>query len=146
MLIRELKTEELPVAMDLVRDVFLAFEAPDYEPEGVEEFFRTVESPEFLAKIRVYSAWEEEKLIGVLATRSEGRHIALFFVNANCQGRGIGKKLFEQARKHAPKGHMTVNSSPYAVAIYRRLGFVDTDQEQVVNGIRFTPMALGTEE
>jgi len=35
---------------------------------------------------------------------------------------------------------MTVNSSLYAVEIYRRLGFVDTNTEQIVNGIRFIPM------
>ncbi|WP_460645598.1 GNAT family N-acetyltransferase [Lacrimispora brassicae] len=35
---------------------------------------------------------------------------------------------------------MTVNSSPYAVEIYHKLGFVDTDTEQLVNGIRFIPM------
>ena len=35
---------------------------------------------------------------------------------------------------------MTVNSSPYAVPIYHKLGFYDVDSEQVVKGVRFTPM------
>lgn len=30
----------------------------------------------------------------------------------------------------------------HAVAIYRRLGFEATGAEQVVNGLRFTPMEL----
>ena len=34
----------------------------------------------------------------------------------------------------------TVNSSPYAVEVYRHLGFVPTDTEQLTNGIRYTPM------
>ena len=29
---------------------------------------------------------------------------------------------------------------PYAVEVYRHLGFNETDIEQTVNGIRFTPM------
>ena len=37
---------------------------------------------------------------------------------------------------------MTVNSSPYAVGIYRKLGFKAVDDEQSVNGLRFTPMTL----
>ena len=37
---------------------------------------------------------------------------------------------------------MTVNSSAYAVAVYRKLGFEAVDTEQVVTGLRFTPMAL----
>ena len=35
---------------------------------------------------------------------------------------------------------ITVNSSPYAVEIYRKLSFVDTNTEQTVNGMRFTSM------
>lgn len=41
---------------------------------------------------------------------------------------------------HADK--MTVNSSSYAISIYHKLGFYDSDKEQVVNGLRFTPMTI----
>ena len=34
----------------------------------------------------------------------------------------------------------TVNSSPYAVEVYRHLGFVATDAEQCTDGLRYTPM------
>lgn len=34
----------------------------------------------------------------------------------------------------------TVHSSPYAVEVCHRLGFLDTDVDRTVNGIRFTPM------
>ena len=37
---------------------------------------------------------------------------------------------------------ITVNSSPYAVPIYERLGFRQTKPEQVVDGIRIVPMAV----
>ncbi|MEM0530736.1 GNAT family N-acetyltransferase [Zongyangia sp. HA2173] len=30
--------------------------------------------------------------------------------------------------------------SPYAVPIYRQLGFVETGGEQIADGMRFTPM------
>ena len=33
-----------------------------------------------------------------------------------------------------------VNSSPYAVDVYHKLGFTDTDKEQMTNGIIYTPM------
>ena len=32
------------------------------------------------------------------------------------------------------------NSSPYAVPVYHKLGFVDLDMEQVSDGMRYTPM------
>jgi predicted GNAT family N-acyltransferase len=39
-----------------------------------------------------------------------------------------------------PEQTITVNSSPYGVPFYHALGFEDSDKEQTVNGIRFTPM------
>ena len=35
---------------------------------------------------------------------------------------------------------ITVNSSPYAVPVYHKLGFVDTDVGQISDGMRYTPM------
>lgn len=35
---------------------------------------------------------------------------------------------------------ITVNSSPYAVPVYHKLGFVDMDVEQISDGMRYTPM------
>jgi GNAT superfamily N-acetyltransferase len=140
--IREVKGFEIPTALELVRRVFLEYEAPDYEPEGIAEFFRTIENQEFLEKLRMYGAWKGDQFVGVLATRSEGRHIALFFVDSSYQQKGIGRLLFETAYQNAPLGEMTVNSSPYAVGVYRKFGFADTGAEEIVNGIRFTPMKI----
>ena len=54
--------------------------------------------------------------------------------------RGIGNKLFEAMRRDYAHPVFTVNSSPYAVEVYRHLGFVPTDEEQSADGLRFTPM------
>ena len=86
-------------------------------------------------------AFADGRLVGVIATRSAGAHIALFFVEREYQGRGIGKKLFQRMLGGVPVSRLTVNSSPFAVPIYHKLGFLDTDKEQTVNGLRFTPMA-----
>lgn len=140
MLIREVIPEEIPAAMLLAREVFLVCEAPDYTSEGVAEFFRTIEDSDFIQKLRIYGAWDEGDLVGVLATRPNGTHIALFFVRAQRQDRCIGRMLFNQVVKDAQEGPMTVNSSPYAVVVYKRLGFEETSWEQLENGIRFAPM------
>ena len=68
------------------------------------------------------------------------QHIGYFFVREDCQRRGIGKKLFETMRMDYTVQEFTVNAAPYAVGIYRRLGFVPTDTEKITNGIRYTPM------
>ena len=138
--IRVLKAEELDAALKLVWVVFLEYEAPDYSAEGIYEFRRSIDDPAFLAALRTYGAFQEERVVGVLATRNSGGHIALFFVDPAYQRQGIGRALFEMACKDTSGNTMTVNSSPYAVPVYHRLGFTDTVAEQVTNGLRYTPM------
>lgn len=56
------------------------------------------------------------------------------------EGKGHGRRLFERMQQDYERKEFTVNSSPYAVPIYHKLGFRDTDKEQTVDGLRFTPM------
>jgi len=56
------------------------------------------------------------------------------------QKQGIGKSLFKIVIQKATKDEVTVNSSPFAVDIYKKLGFECIDHEQLVDGIRFVPM------
>lgn len=138
--IRKLESIETKSALDLVNKVFMEYEAPDYSEEGVEEFNRTMQDEEYLSQLCMYGAFSPDGLIGVIATRSEGTHIALFFVGSGFQGKGVGKSLFQTVLADCNSNCITVNSSPYAVPIYKKLGFTETDTEQTVNGLRFTPM------
>ena len=136
--VRKLKKDEVESALALVLRVFLRFEAPDCTDEGVEEFRKTLRDKSFHDALTVYGAFRESELAGVIATRGGGKHIALFFVDVNHQRRGVGRRLFEAVRTD----NMTVNSSPYAIPVYQKFGFIPTAPEQTVNGLRFTPMAL----
>ncbi len=142
MIIEKLAPEEYQPALELVRRVFLEFEAPDYSQEGVDEFQRSIDDPKFLSMLTMYGAFLDGDLAGVIATRALGGHIALFFVDKRFQRRGIGRALFRAAVSDCHFDSITVNSSPYAVEVYHRLGFRDTDSEQTVSGLRFTPMRL----
>lgn len=138
--VKRLKSNETETALDLVMKVFMEYESPDYSEEGVEEFNKTMQDEEYLSKLCMYGAYASERLIGVIATRSEGTHIALFFVDSDFQGKGVGRSLFQTVLADNDSNRITVNSSPYAVPIYKKLGFTETDSEQAVNGLRFTPM------
>lgn len=61
--------------------------------------------------------------------------------SGGCRTRRIWRRLFEAMRRDYEKQEFTVNSSPYAVEIYKRLGFVQEDAERLCpEGLRYTPM------
>lgn len=134
--IKKLNKKETESALDLAWKVFLEYEAPDYAQEGVNEFYKSIHDENYLSMLSIYGAFFKEELAGVIATRNNGKHIALFFVDGKYHRQGIGKQLFRMVQTEM----MTVNSSPYAVPVYEKLGFHATGSEQTVNGLRFTPM------
>ncbi len=139
--IREVRKDEQERIFSLVMEVFLEFEAPDYAEEGIETFRKTgIDDADYVAELKIYGAFMQGKPIGMIATRRQGSHIALFFVKGDFHRRGIGKKLFEKAFENYSGQVITVNSSPYAHQVYEHLGFKDTNTEQTVGGVRFIPM------
>ena len=70
----------------------------------------------------------------------ERPHISLFFVRREWHRRGVGRALLHAMASAADYPEMTVHSSPYAVEVYRRFGFVPLGGEREENGIRYTPM------
>ena len=138
--IKKLLQSEKVDAINLIWNVFLEFEAPDYIDEGINTFRDFINNEGAMNGLEIYGAYENRNLIGIIATRNEGNHIALFFVHGKYHRKGIGRKLFEVVLKDSTSESITVNSSPYAIGIYHKLGFVDTDIEQTKEGMRFTPM------
>ena len=137
--IRLLRDDEVQAALDLTWAVFLEFEAPEYAEEGVRNFRAYLDDKEKTAKLRFYGAFDGETLVGTISVRAP-QHIGGFFVRGDYHRRGIGRALFAAMARDFEKQEFTVNSSPYAVGVYQHLGFTATDSEQVVDGIRFTPM------
>lgn len=137
--IRKINNNELKEMIDLAWRVFLKYEAPDYSEEGILEFKKSINDPDFISKLEIYGAFEDDKLLGMIATRGIN-HIAMFFVDENYQGMGIGRKLYNYICELNKDNYFTVNSSPYAKGIYEHLGFVCLNNLQEVNGIKFYPM------
>lgn len=146
---RELKEADLKDALALVWETFLKFEAPDYTAEGVETFRQFIDVEEFRPRFLAdgFFAWGcfvENEMVGMIAMR-ERKHITLFFVKEEYHQLGIGKQLFALAKMTAVlegAKEMTVNSSPFALEVYERLGFERTDELQIMDGIQFIPMKM----
>lgn len=145
----KLKKENIENSLDLVWAVFQEFESPDYSTNGIEEFRKFISYNSIVEKfdkgeLCFWGYIDNGDLTGVIATRGIN-HICMLFVKKDYHRRGIARSLFQTVKEICKKqdnvSKITVNSSPYAVEVYHRLGFVDIDKEQTVNGIRFTPMA-----
>lgn len=147
-LIRPLYKSEWEEAMQLAWDTFVLFEAPEYSKEGIKNFKNFVRDPIlktlFLEeKYRTLAAFYNGLMVGIIGVRNEN-HISLLFVDSEFHRKGIAtrlvKKMMEETAVKYGKREMTVNSSPYAVGFYHKLGFKDLSNEITTDGIRYTPM------
>ena len=99
-----------------------------------------IENKEIISTLEFWGAYDGPKVKGVIATNENRKHICCFFVKAQYQRQGIGRRLWEYLLNHSSNMVFTVNSSPYAVPVYHKLGFKDMDEEQLTDGMRYTPM------
>lgn len=138
--IRQLLNNEKDEALLFVKKVYLESKDESYTEQGIETFGNFLDNKKITKLFKIYGAFEDNLLKGVIATDRRKRHINLFFVDKNSQGKGIGKKLMNIATSNNENSYITVNSSRYAVPIYKNFGFEATSEEEQKDGIIFTPM------
>lgn len=144
----EMRCGEEQAVCDLVAQVFNELVAPDYEPRGVDEFFRFANAEALAGRVRagghVIVARRCAKLVGALEFARPDR-IAMLFVTT--RGQGIAKRLLAHAIGIARGSNpalpeVTVHASPGAETAYRKMGFRRTGNATIEHGIRYIPMAL----
>ena len=141
-MIRKLDKAEFQQATTLALEVYLQCGQDDFEDEGLESFKSFIFNDKLMNELCMYGAFEENKLIGIMGTKNEGKHISLFFIKKEFHRKGIGKQLFDYSQYDCPANEITVNSSTYAIRFYESLGFEKTNDRQQTNGISYTPMKL----
>ena len=135
-------------AMNLAWETFLIFEAAEYGEEGIESF-RDFISGQWLKNLflkgdyQMMVALAGEKIIGFITLRNRC-HISLLFVDKNYHKQGVGKALIEKLGEYliteVGVDYMTVDSAPYALEFYHKLGFWDLAPQQENQGIIYTSM------
>lgn len=140
MKIKQLNKKKLIKALPLVWEVFCEYEAVNYPEAGKQAFWNAIHSEEYLNMLNAYGAFEGEELLGIIATRNEGSHIALFFVDGAHHKEGIGRRLWNAVLSENTCETITVHSSLFAVEVYKKLGFSQTDDVQEEGGIQYVPM------
>lgn len=123
----------------------------DPQGRGAEAFFDSVSAAAEAAYIRsdryeFILAEAGGELAGFIAMRDR-THLFHLFVAPRFQRRGLARELWRRAQKAAgPAGaqpEFTVNSSLPAVAVYERLGFVQSSPPEQRAGVVFVPMRRG---
>jgi ribosomal protein S18 acetylase RimI-like enzyme len=141
--------EELEIC-NLTRRVFNEFNAAYYSEEGARGFYSYVNQYmlSWRSKIDhfVLTAKAQDFIIGMIEIKDH-EHMSLFFVEKQFQQRGVGKDLLRRSLSYCLNrkpyiSNITVNSTPYAIFIYEKIGFYQIGPERAENGIYFTPMAL----
>lgn len=140
--------EEWQKVIALAWKTFLKFEALDYSKEGVESFNNFI-TDQTLYKMFVSGTYqlmvalENSTIIGLISVRNIN-HVSLLFVEESFHKKGVGTNLVKELCSYLFREEritrITVNSAPFAVGFYHKLGFKDMDTELTADGIRYTPM------
>jgi ribosomal protein S18 acetylase RimI-like enzyme len=135
--------------LDLVHTCFDEFVATDCNDDGINFFYQFLQKEEFIKRninetFTLTAKNTKGSIVGMIEAKNEG-HICLLFVGKEYQQKGISKQLFSIAKdliskKNANNVKMTVNSSIYAVDIYKKLGFTAVGNIKTINGISFVEM------
>lgn len=140
--IKQLVNKEKDEALLFTKRVYIESKDESYSEKGIKTFCNFVNNKKITKSFKVYGAFENNILKGIIATDRRKRHINLFFVDKSSQAKGIGKKLMAIGIENNENSFITVNSSRYAVPIYEKLGFVKMEEEKEQDGLKFTPMKL----
>ena len=140
--IRQLLNKEKDEALLFAKKVYIESRDESYSEQGIETFCNFVDNKKITKSFKVYGAFEDNILKGVIVTDRRKRHINLFFVDKSSQDKGIGKELMRVVINNNENSYITVNSSRYGVPIYEKLGFVKIEDEKEQDGLKFTPMKL----
>lgn len=153
MLIREATIDDTADISDLIRPLVEKYIACEFSPQGARNLLASMEPDAiegyFKSGFKYHVAVEDDVLAGVVGVR-ENKHVYHLFVADAFRGRGLARELWHVARDACRQagnaGEFTVNSSKFAVEMYRKFGFVESAPPETKNGVTAIPMRLSEAE
>lgn len=134
----------------LIRKVYDEFVAVDYIEAGNLFFYDWIEPEAIAARqlngVNILLAKAGSKVAGMIEMR-ENNTVSLLFVDKTYQGKGIARKLLDQAiamclQREPKPAEIYVHASPFSIPVYQSLGFKATDVMQEQHGIKYLPMKM----
>ncbi len=154
---RTARAEDLAAVARLIEAGFVTSIAPGYDVVGRVAFRMYAHERAIRARLAAGALGLVAEVAGEVVGYAElqgaggalgGRdHLSLLFVAPDRQRQGVARRLLAKAVARLrlmpqPPPALTVNADPGALSAYRRLGFVATGPEAVIDGIRAVPMRL----
>jgi GNAT superfamily N-acetyltransferase len=153
--IRVMKAGDVVRVSAMIQESFHRFIARDYTAEGLKKF---LEETNVEGISRILGEWplllvsegrmgnERSAVSGMIGLRLRN-HISLFFVDALWHGKGVGRLLLREAIQKTLQNNpdvtsITVNSSPFAVGFYEKMGFQRSGPERYMDGMLVNPMVF----
>ncbi len=147
--LRHATVADAPAISGLVCASFRQHIAQDWEPQAQQHFYEENQAERLVPKIAAASLClvceQDTELLGVIFLPRPAI-VQLFFVDPGHLRHGIGRKLWRAARAELEQNHsetrtVELNSSPYAVAVYKALGFFPISKPYRRKGAVATRMA-----
>lgn len=143
MAVREMKERDVEAVSAICIDSFSQSVAGTLPEEGVLTFLKIATASAFIERMKgdnlMFVAETGENIDGVIELK-EGRHIAMLFVNPDCQRNGIGRMLLSSALDYVRVGTLTVKASLPSVPAYEKYGFVRKGGPGESEGLIYQPM------
>lgn len=144
--IRAYQPQDTEALLQLVKASFDEHLLSETNDDGRDYFFSFVhqvlvsDSTSFVTWVALIDA----SPVGILSLR-DATHLCLFFTASHFLNRGVGRRLLAAVERQLwlvqPDGFtLTVNSSLFAVNIYRRLGFTPSGDVAQQRGLSFRPL------
>ena len=147
MLIRLADMNDAPAISNLITPLAETSIAHEYSDEGAQNLLSSM-TPEAIegylqAGYRYHVAEDAGRLMGVVGVR-DNRHLYHLFVAEQYQGQGLAKELWNVAKETCLEagnpGEFTVNSSRFALEMYRKFGFTESGLSENKQGVIYFPM------
>jgi 8-oxo-dGTP diphosphatase len=147
---RKAAADDVRPALDLVLNMFVKFQMPDYEPQALEYFKAArTENENYIGdyeagKNMMFIALDGEKIVGMINEHGNNRHISEMAVDGAYHRRGIATELMNRmvcTLKLQGVDKISLTASPYGLPFYLNYGFKPIDiVQRPKTGFVFTPM------
>lgn len=143
--IRRIENKDVQAVSIMCMDSFFKSVAGTLSDDGISTFSKIAASDSFLNRMKednvILVAENDDDVKGVIELK-EGRHIAMLFIDPECQKKGIGRELLLSALAQARCSTVTVSASLSSVSAYRKFGFKCKGNIGESAGLVYQPMQI----